>query len=136
MNEIDEILDEAKISTVSSESEGLPESPNSVNIKVWIKGYGVQFTMRDNKMNNVVKKVEYIIGLAEEKGWKSTWDTNVPKTGNTVSQGGGLCGIHGTPMVFKEGVSKKTGKPYAFWGCDTKNADGSFCSFKPQKGTA
>lgn len=44
-----------------------------------------------------------------------------------------ICGIHGVPMVWKTGVSKKTGKPYAFWSCSQRNADGSFCTFKPTK---
>jgi hypothetical protein len=40
------------------------------------------------------------------------------------------CPVHGATTVWKEGVSKKTGKPYAFWGCTEKNADGSYCSAK------
>jgi hypothetical protein len=43
------------------------------------------------------------------------------------------CGIHGQPMEWKSGNSKATGKPYAFWACNTRNADGSFCNFKPAK---
>lgn len=42
------------------------------------------------------------------------------------------CGIHGTVMEWKTGVSKTTNKPYAFWGCPSKNADGSFCKYKPR----
>ena len=129
--DIDEVLDEAMISSEKSDIENLPESPNSANIKVWIDGFGVMFTMRDNKMQNVVKKVTTLIQLAQEKGWKHTWETGKTITlVPTVSQAGKNCGIHGSPMVFKEGVSKKSGKPYAFWACDTKNADGSFCNFK------
>ena len=41
-----------------------------------------------------------------------------------------ICGIHQTQMLWKTGVSRKTGKPYAFWSCPTKNPDGSFCQFK------
>jgi hypothetical protein len=41
-----------------------------------------------------------------------------------------VCGIHHTQAVWKTGVSRKTGKPYAFWSCPTKNPDGSFCQFK------
>lgn len=42
------------------------------------------------------------------------------------------CGIHKTQMKWLTGVSKKTGRPYAFWSCPTKNPDGSYCEFKPQ----
>lgn len=34
------------------------------------------------------------------------------------------------------GISKKTGKSYPeFWACPEKNADGSFCKYKPPKAT-
>lgn len=42
-----------------------------------------------------------------------------------------ICQQHNAPMTWREGVSKKTGKPYAFWACATKNPDGSFCNYKP-----
>lgn len=41
-----------------------------------------------------------------------------------------VCGIHQAQATWKTGVSKKTGKPYAFWSCSERNADGSFCTFK------
>lgn len=47
------------------------------------------------------------------------------------------CGIHGTIMEWRTGTYKNTtayhkaGDQYAFWGCSTKNADGSFCKYKP-----
>lgn len=37
------------------------------------------------------------------------------------------CSLHNVPSVWKEGVSKKTGKPYAFWGCDVKT-NGGYCT--------
>lgn len=40
------------------------------------------------------------------------------------------CSVHGATTKFLEGVSKKTGKPYAFWSCTAKNTDGSFCNAK------
>jgi hypothetical protein len=40
------------------------------------------------------------------------------------------CPIHGATTVWKTGVSKKTGKDYAFWGCTEKMADGSWCTAK------
>lgn len=41
------------------------------------------------------------------------------------------CSIHGTELVLREGVSKKTNEPYSFLACPEKNADGSFCKGKP-----
>lgn len=45
------------------------------------------------------------------------------------------CGIHGTPMILKPaGVSKSTGKPYpAFWSCGQKNANGTYCQYRPKQ---
>jgi hypothetical protein len=40
------------------------------------------------------------------------------------------CPIHHVPMSWKTGVSRKTGKSYAFWSCAVKNPDGSFCPGK------
>lgn len=42
------------------------------------------------------------------------------------------CPNHG-PMKWKEGVSKTTGKSYAFWSCPTKMPDGSWCPTKGPK---
>lgn len=50
-----------------------------------------------------------------------------------------ICGVHGTPMVWKTGQYKQTtqwhkaGEDYAFWSCSKKNANGSYCNFKPKK---
>jgi hypothetical protein len=44
-----------------------------------------------------------------------------------------MCQIHKAPMTFKSGVSAKTGKPYAFWGCTNKLADGTWCTEKQWK---
>lgn len=42
-----------------------------------------------------------------------------------------ICQVHNVPMVWKAGVSTKTGKSYAFWACSLKNPDGSYCKYKP-----
>lgn len=42
------------------------------------------------------------------------------------------CGVHGTPMTLKPAGTSKMGRPYpAFWSCGQKNADGTYCKFKP-----
>lgn len=40
------------------------------------------------------------------------------------------CPIHKVDLEFKEGVSKTTGKPYAFWGCSIRDNNG-WCKYKP-----
>lgn len=42
------------------------------------------------------------------------------------------CPVHFKPWTVKEGGISKNGKPYsAFWKCNGKNQDGSYCSKKP-----
>jgi hypothetical protein len=50
--------------------------------------------------------------------------------GNTAAP---ICGIHNVPMVWKAGVSQKTGKPYGFYSCSMRNPDGSYCKYQPGK---
>jgi len=46
------------------------------------------------------------------------------------------CAVHGTEMKWKEGGVSKAGKPYnGFWSCGQKNADGSWCNYKPKAET-
>jgi hypothetical protein len=63
------------------------------------------------------------------KRFKTAVDTYHEKQENDATpppQEPEKCSVHGTPKIWKTGVSK-AGKPYAFWACPTKNADGSFC---------
>ena len=112
--------------------ELLPEAPISVTIKGYYKGFSVLFTKRHNQdeeieLDNITKSIDSLIG----KGFMPSWNTETNgKTLNPVSTTP-VCAIHGVPMVWKSGISKKTGKPYAFWGCDVRNPDGSYCVFNP-----
>jgi len=134
--DVDEALDEAQMVADDRKDESLPEAPAVANVKVWVKGFGVMFTVRGEKMLDIVQKTLTLIDFAESHGWKNTWDTPIP-VGTTIlpqptNPQAPSCGIHGTPMTWKTGVSKGSGKPYAFWACSTKNADGTFCSFRPE----
>ena len=45
----------------------------------------------------------------------------------------GECPVHFTRWTLKEAGVSKAGKRYgAFWKCDGKNADGTWCSKKPR----
>jgi hypothetical protein len=45
-----------------------------------------------------------------------------------------VCPNHGTPWTVKAAGVSKAGKPYqAFFKCDGKNADGTYCSKKPTR---
>jgi hypothetical protein len=40
---------------------------------------------------------------------------------------------HGELWVWKEGVARATGKPYAFWAASHKTPDGAYCKDKPSQ---
>ncbi|SRR5258708_6144231 len=138
------------------------EAPLSIHIDAYKEGFHIGFTIRQED-NSVVpaKRVSRIIGSLIEEGYLPSWNS---ETNKTALNGTGVqkiattpsvvtpvaadpimtataptCGIHGVPMVWREGVSKSTGKPYAFYACPEKNANGTFCNFKPnavQKGVS
>ena len=139
--DVDETLDEASMLSKDKE-ESIPEAPAVSNIKVWIRGYGVMLTVRGEKMMDIIHKTETLVDYAESHGWKNTWNTTetpnkaivgqptTPQDVNTMIDAPN-CSVHGTPMKYLQGTSKRTGKPYAFWSCPNKLADGSFCNGKP-----
>jgi hypothetical protein len=133
--DIDVTLDEAHMISEDKDQE-LPEAPASGTMKAWVRGYGVMITTRDNRVSNVLKKIETMVDYAESHKWKTSWET-VPVGQVTMPQPTNpqvpICGVHGTVMQWKTGVSKKSGKSYAFWSCPTKNADNSYCKFQPEK---
>lgn len=111
--------------------ESFPKFQYSVFTK---NGHDGQYVIRTNDKDEFVMLIEYVNSLlpktavvdaptAFAKSLEGTTDIAHPP----------LCGIHGTSMTWRTGVSQKTNKPYAFWACPTKNADGSFCTFKAPK---
>ena len=45
-----------------------------------------------------------------------------------------ICPTHKTELINRKGVSKKTGKPYDFWGCTAKDGD-QFCGYTENSAT-
>lgn len=135
--DVDASLDEAQMVADDKEVNGLPEAPAVANVKVWIKGYGVIFTVRGEKMLDIVKKTITLVDFADSHGWKNTWDKEIAPERVLNSQAAAQqiknCSIHGTPMQWKSGIGKTSGKPYAFWSCSQKLADGSWCNGKPME---
>lgn len=92
-------------------------------------GHDGQFVVRTNDQEEFEKLVKYVDGLVDART-----PAVVPSTAPQIDLSiagvdgtGGTCPIHGTPLVWKAGTSKTTGKAYGFWACPTKNADNSFC---------
>ena len=37
------------------------------------------------------------------------------------------CSVHKVEMAHRQGVSKKTNRPYDFWACPEKDKEGNYC---------
>jgi hypothetical protein len=138
LKDMEETLDELA-SAEKDKEPALPESPASINIKFWADGYGTQLTMRDNDVSSLMGKFKYMLETIKKAGYKPKWDEGNGIQPVQTNGGAPVCGVHGTLMVWKTGKYKtetayhKEGDPFAFWGCPTKNADGSYCTYKPPK---
>lgn len=137
-------MDEA----LESATPVLPEAPLSINIGSYYKGFYVGWTRRsaDGKVTPHVSGVKEFVEKLIEAGYVPSWnpETNKASLGENKGIGvdlsidgekgqGGVCPVHGTKLVWKTGISKTTGKNYAFWSCPTKNADGSYCNAGTQR---
>lgn len=141
--EIEEAMAEAKEETpevdpawIAKDKKSLPESPASLNVKFWADGFGVMLTMRAETVSEVLKQFQTIMPFIKNSGYKNVWDkepiTRVLPEQTPVVQNAPICGIHGVPMTWKSGISKTNGKPYAFFACSTKNANGTWCNYQPK----
>lgn len=113
----------------------LPEAPLSFNIIGYYKGFRVGTTIRLEQNGTIPtgKVVSLIDGLIE-LGFKPSWNDETNKSTLTpATESGPVCGIHGKPMVHRVGISKSTNKPYDFWACTEKFANGDYCNYKPEK---
>lgn len=116
----------------------LPEAPLSIHIDTYYRGFHIGFTKRSsedsvsNQVGGVTQLIQSLIQKGFEPSWNKETNNNHIKKEEPESKSP-TCGIHGTPMVWKSGTSRTTNKPYAFWSCPTKNADGSYCNYKPKQ---
>lgn len=139
--EVDEVLDEAYPKPSDKLAPG-SEAPASATVHVWDKdNFGVLFTIRDTNAKNLYVRMNGLIQTLKNDGWKPDWKNEgagmstmkqksivSPSVENRQSEIP-KCGVHGTLMNWKTGVSKKTGRPYAFWSCGEMN-NGMYCDYK------
>lgn len=140
----EKIIDEV----MGEETSNLPEAPLSITIGSYYKGFSVLWTRRsaDTKVSPRVGEIKDFIGKLIEAGYMPSWnlETNKASLGENKGIGidlsidgekgqGGVCPVHNVKLVYKSGISKKDNKPYAFWGCPEKLADGAFCKAGTQR---
>jgi hypothetical protein len=117
--------------------------PHSIHIDGYYKGFHVEVIQTDpnaiKETYTLIGQAKSIVDLMEKDGWRPSWNdatnkalkTEAPKQEELPQAP--ICEIHKTPMTWKTGVSKKTNKPYAFFACNQRNVDGSFCNYHPPK---
>jgi hypothetical protein len=134
--DIDEALDKA----IPVVEETNPTLPMYTHIDAYYKGFHTEFVIPAEKdripAGKVVIAIENLILKGFEPSWnkettKSQLNPEPPDASEHVKAP--KCSIHGTPMVWKSGTSKKTGKAYAFFSCPEKLADGSWCNGQAMK---
>lgn len=136
--DVDEVLDQA-IPLPSEKIAPGSEAPASATVHVWDKdNFGVLFTIRDTNAKNLYVRMQELIQTLKNDGWKPDWKTEgvstppptqKPVVSQSTTSQAPLCGVHNVPMTWKTGVSKKTGRPYAFWSCGEMN-NGMYCDYK------
>jgi len=116
----------------------LPEAPASATVKIKSpNGYEWLYTVRDTKAGELITKMSFLERVFQSEGWTpltqgyQKTSQKQPKPEN-LDPNAPICSIHNRKMDWKTGVSKTSGKPYAFWSCSIKNPDGSWCQYKPQ----
>jgi len=119
----------------------LPEAPLSITVKAIYKGFEVLITRRSDEQS-VIPQIPGIVALVDklaETGFDGGRVVIPPGLTSPEIKGNGnekmmpICAVHHNPMVWREGNNAQTGRHYAFWACPEKNADGSFCKYRPGK---
>ena len=142
--EIEEVFDKAEelvnpdpTEESEKEKQELPEAPVSITVRGYYKGFSVLITKRNAtgevELDKIMKAIDNMVGKGFKPSWNETTNSGIRVLSEAPTTPVPTCGVHGTPMVWKTGIGKSSGKPYAFWSCSTKNADGSYCKYTPPK---
>lgn len=78
-----------------------------------------------NSENALAWATETYDSLVKRYGLKHQQYANGNGNGNGNGESVPMCGVHHLPMT------KVNGKNGEFWSCHQRNADGSYCSYKP-----
>jgi hypothetical protein len=101
---------------------GFTEAPASINFRFDWKGWNIQLTIRDEKVNTALKKMEAAIGHLEGMGAKPLSRRSAGADSGGDSQANGnqgeapLCPTHGKPMLPSKHRSGE-------WYCPVKIAE-------------
>lgn len=87
-----------------------------------------QFVVRTDDLNELWKTRDEVINrFPAVDSFPDDIGHSKATTPEKVQQEAPKCGVHGTPMSLRQGQYGN------FWSCGTKNADGTWCKYKPAK---
>ena len=138
MHEVDDIMEATKHENEVNHTE----APLSINIGSYYRGFYVGWTKRssDNKVSDKIDDIKKFVDGLVTAGYEPSWNKETSAKALNINPTpiqapivadlvptNATCPVHGSNLEWKTGISKTTNKPYAFWACNTKNADGSYC---------
>jgi hypothetical protein len=96
----------------------LPEAPASVNVRLFIGGADVQWTLRDQCEDRLAARLERLLA-------------RFPQTAQATSaQGAPAASAPGKPTCPHHGPGKESTKAPGTWYCTKKMADGTYCPWR------
>jgi hypothetical protein len=126
----------------ATEKQQLPKAPISITVMAFYRGFQVLITRRMGEQA-IISQVPGIVSLVQkqvEARFKPVRRTAQPALPTIETKDASneiqvpICAIHNRLIVWREGINNTNKKHYAFWACQQKNPDGSFCKYKPEKG--
>lgn len=129
-NEIKEVMDEGEEDNLNSKPYPWEEEEHKVNtpwtsVDLYYKGVHIKKSIPSNIK---VEKLKETIDMYLEAGFKPSWNTETNGKHEQPTLLQRPCsheGCQGT-QSFRQGISKKTGKPWKAWFCDLVKEHGDF----------
>ena len=116
-----------------NETSPVEEKENWTSIDAYYRGFHIKKSISARVSASALKTmIDDLVSQGFEPSWNSQTSKEHIAPAKPAPSSNPICQIHNIPMTWKTGVSKTTGKPYAFWSCSGKMQDGSWCSYKPQ----
>ena len=112
------------------EKETLPEAPVSITIKGYYKGFSVLITrrktsMEEKQLTSIQKTIDNMVDKGFAPSWNEKTNGDHKEPTKPLQRPCNHEGCQGT-QTFRQGVSKKTGKPWKAWFCDLSEEHADF----------
>lgn len=91
-----------------------------------------QVVVRTDSYDEFIESIKLAKGVLPQVAFPND-SGNIATPPEKAQEEAPKCGVHGTPMTLKPAGVSKAGRAYpAFWSCGQRNADNTYCSFRPK----